>query len=250
MSGRSGSPRRLSSGMRGIRYESSGYQGYQDYPRSEFGYPEREGRMNRPRRMVRQGQQMVEGALRDAGETVVGVGHRVQEGASHIADQATGVARDVGHRVSNLAHDAVSNVEHLASETRETAGHFAEDVRSHGREVIRGAGRQARRVEQSFESTLRENPLAVGAVALAVGAAIALALPTTEVEDQWMGEAKDRLVRKASGLAEGAIHDVENKVAQLGAGEGRASSREEVPSTHNGVSNGISKPKDGARSSI
>ena len=39
MSGRSGSPRRLSSGVRNMRYQGPGYQGYQDdYPRSEYAY--------------------------------------------------------------------------------------------------------------------------------------------------------------------------------------------------------------------
>ena len=144
----------------------------------------------------------------------------------------------------------MSNVEHIAGDARTMAGHFADDVRVRGREVVRGAGRQVRRAEQTFESTLRENPLAVGAVALAVGAAIALALPSTEVEDQWMGEAKDKLLRRAEGLAQGAIQDVEKKVAQIGAGEGGSSmmDAEKAPDTHNGISNGISKSHDGPRS--
>ena len=241
MSGRSsGSSRRLSPGARGIRYESSGYQGYQP----EYGYPEHDERMGRgPRRIIRQGQQMVEGALHTAGEGVTGLGHRVQEGAGHLAEQASGVAQEVGSRVTSVARDAASGVEHLAGDAREAAGHFAEDVRVRGRQVIRGAGRQARRAEQTFETTLRENPLAVGAVALAVGAAIALALPTTEAEDHWMGEAKDRLLRRAEGLAEGAIHKVEDKVAQLGSGSSHEE-EERAPDTHNGISNGISKSND------
>ena len=252
MSGRSsGSSRRLASGTRGMRYDGAGYQGYQDYPGPDYGSSRHEEQVGGPRRMIRRGQHMVEGALHDAGESVAGVGHRVQEGATHLADQASGVARDVGQRVSHLAHEAVDNVEHLASDARRTAGHLAEDVRFRSREMVRGAGRQARRAEQTFESTLRENPLAVGAVALAVGAAIALALPSTEVEDQWMGEAKDRLLRKAEGLAEGAIHQVENKAAQLGMGEGTNASNEDhdekVPETHNGISNGISKSRDGSK---
>jgi hypothetical protein len=50
-------------------------------------------------------------------------------------------------------------------------------ARVRGRQIVRRGVREVRRAEQSFEGTLRENPLAVGAVALAVGAAIGLALP-------------------------------------------------------------------------
>lgn len=239
MSGRSGTSRRLSPGARRIRYEGSGYQGYQE---PEYGYADREEHHGRPRRMVRQGKQMVEGALHSAGESVTGFGHRVHEGADHLAEQASGVAREVGSRVTDIAHDAVNGVEHLAGDARQAAGHLADDVRLRSRQVVRGAGRQVRRAEQTFESTLRENPLAVGAVALAVGAAIALALPSTEVEDQWMGEAKDRLLRRAEGLAEGAIHQVEDRVAQLGSGASEQKHEDEkAPDTHNGISNGISK---------
>ncbi len=237
MSGRRSGTRRLSPGMRSEQ-RRYGYSGYEEP-------------VGGPRRMnARQREGMVGNALHSAGESVTGFGHRVQEGAGHLADQASGVAHDVGTRVTNVARDAADTVEHLAGDARQMAGHFADDIRMRGRDVMRGAGQQARRAEQTFESTLRDSPLAVGAVALAVGAAIALAIPSTEAEDQWMGEAKDRLLRHAEGLASGAIHKVEDKVAQLGAGapNREGADEEKAPDTHNGISNGISKSHDGARS--
>ena len=84
----------------------------------------------------------------------------------------------------------------------------------------RRAGREIKRAERGIERTLRDNPLALGAVAIAVGAAIGLALPHTPVEDEWMGQAKERLVRRAEGAAGAAIETAERKVGQLTSGEG------------------------------
>jgi hypothetical protein len=77
------------------------------------------------------------------------------------------------------------------------------------------------RAERGAESILRENPLAVGAVALAIGAAIGMSLPSTSVEDEWMGETKDRLIHQAEELAGDAIHKVETTAGQLTAGESK-----------------------------
>ncbi len=48
--------------------------------------------------------------------------------------------------------------------------------------------RRRRRVDD----WVHENPLAAGVIALAVGAAIGLSVPRTEIEDRAMGEARDR----------------------------------------------------------
>ena len=44
---------------------------------------------------------------------------------------------------------------------------------------------------------MREQPLALGAIGLAVGAVLASAAPRTRVEDEWMGDASDRLTDRA-----------------------------------------------------
>ena len=48
---------------------------------------------------------------------------------------------------------------------------------------------------------MEHNPLAVGAVAMAVGAAVGLALPETRREQELMGDARDRVVDNAKSMA-------------------------------------------------
>jgi hypothetical protein len=90
---------------------------------------------------------------------------------------------------------------------------------------------------------MRDNPLALGAVAIAIGAAIGLSLPHTDVEDEWMGESKERLIHRAEGAAEEAIHKAEEAVGQLTSGEaGGGKAPEKTPdAAKNGLSNGLSK---------
>ncbi|MDB4939504.1 MAG: hypothetical protein JWP87_6476 [Labilithrix sp.] len=237
-------PYRLSGGGSNERY---GY-GYD----ASYGYAEgrdEESFGRGPRRAMRRGQRAVDDAMHSAGEGVSNVGHRVQEGASHLAEGAQQTAHDVGQKVSHLAHDAEHRVEELAGGARDAAVHFAGDARMRGRRVVRGAGRQIRRAEQTVESTLRENPLAIGAVAIAIGAAIGLALPHTRVEDDWMGDTKDRLLNRAEGMAGQAIHRAEEAVGQLTSaqqGQGQddkqgqqGQSQDKGQEYKNGLSNGV-----------
>lgn len=53
----------------------------------------------------------------------------------------------------------------------------------------------ARKAQNQMRRMLRENPLMVGAAAIVVGAAVGMALPETERENELMGEARDSVVR-------------------------------------------------------
>lgn len=116
---------------------------------------------------------------------------RAEEGrVGRIAEGAKGMAHDVREKASGAAHEA----------------------KTKGRRVVRQMGTKARRAEQSVESTFRDNPLAAGAVALALGAALGLLLPHTRKEDELMGGAKHRIAEKAGGAAKQMLGKVEEKV--------------------------------------
>jgi ElaB/YqjD/DUF883 family membrane-anchored ribosome-binding protein len=63
----------------------------------------------------------------------------------------------------------------------------------------------SRRAETQFERWMRENPLAVGAAALAVGAAVGLSAPATDTENAWLGEARDGLVERVQDVAKDTV---------------------------------------------
>jgi ElaB/YqjD/DUF883 family membrane-anchored ribosome-binding protein len=78
----------------------------------------------------------------------------------------------------------------------------------------RGAAGSVRRTSQRagnrFQSAMRTNPLAVGAIAAGIGAAIGFALPETERENELMGQSRDAMVDRAQDVARDAAERVKN----------------------------------------
>ena len=66
-----------------------------------------------------------------------------------------------------------------------------------------------------FEQVLHDNPLAVGAVAVAAGTAIGLVLPTTRFESEYIGETGERLVDSVEDVARGALDKVQDVAKQM-----------------------------------
>ena len=68
-----------------------------------------------------------------------------------------------------------------------------------------------------------ENPLAMGALGIGVGAAVGLAIPETDKEHEVMGEARDTLVDKAQEK----VQDVQQR-AQSVAEEAQSAAKDEA----------------------
>jgi ElaB/YqjD/DUF883 family membrane-anchored ribosome-binding protein len=64
------------------------------------------------------------------------------------------------------------------------------------------------RASSQIQGLMRRNPLAVGAVAAAVGVVVGLALPETERENRLMGETRDDLVERAQEATQNAVEKV------------------------------------------
>ena len=74
------------------------------------------------------------------------------------------------------------------------------------------AGEKAQQAKARIDSMMHEQPLALGAVGLAVGALLAACTPRTRHEDRLVGEARDRLAEKVKAEAperiERAAHEL------------------------------------------
>ena len=129
-------------------------------------------------------------------------------------------------KVGEYATSARETVGEYAASARETVGEYAESARTTARrasERVRSAAGTAaaqtqQRVRQASTATtdwVTENPVAAGAVALAVGVAIGLSVPRTEIEDRTMGEARDQAWEKASRVARDLRENVTQKVQSV-----------------------------------
>jgi uncharacterized protein DUF3618 len=96
----------------------------------------------------------------------------------------------------------------MSDQRGSSAGEYVDTVRSTARQT-------SRRAKNSFNRVLRENPLALGAAATIVGAAIGMTLPETDVENEWMGDARDNVVERAKEMAGNAAERVGSAAEQV-----------------------------------
>lgn len=128
-----------------------------------------------------------------------GVGHvasKVQDRAGDMVGQVQDRATDMAGQVQDRATDMVDHV-------TDTAGHLAET-----------AQQRARRLQGRVGDILEDSPLLAGALALTVGAAIGLAVPSTEQEHELFGEKRDNLMRQVRGTAREMGHKVQRVAEQ------------------------------------
>lgn len=129
--------------------------------------------------------------------------------------KVSGAAGKVGETVSYAAGSVADSVSYAAGAVSDTVGGAAskayEQVGNLGSNVQEFAGT----AQEQYEYYMEENPLAVGAVALALGAAVGLAIPTTRVENQWMGATRDDLIEQAKETANDAVGKVQQVAGQF-----------------------------------
>ena len=97
----------------------------------------------------------------------------------------------------------------------ETVGEIVERGRNAAGYVAGQAQEQAEWAKDSFQSAFSDNPLAVGAVALAAGAIVGALLPQTETENRLMGEARDSFVESAQEAAQEAMEEMRRATEEL-----------------------------------
>ena len=107
-------------------------------------------------------------------------------GPSRLA-KAAGPAVDRAVEGTRSAAESAASTAHEWRERASESGHATADA---ARDVLE-------RARGGYERLREQQPLALGAVGLAIGAVIAMALPHTQTEDEWMGDASDRVADKA-----------------------------------------------------
>jgi hypothetical protein len=83
-----------------------------------------------------------------------------------------------------------------AEGARERLASSKDAVRDTINSTARGTQERARRAREGFSSLVEEQPLILGALGIALGAAIGASLPRTEQEDRLIGKARDQTIEK------------------------------------------------------
>src|SRR5688500_8778664 len=133
--------------------------------------------------------------------------------ASRASGETAGRAYD---GISDTAGNALESVKGAATTAYDTVSDKLGNVYSSAGDVTQRAydrvGEVGTMAHEKYDQYIEENPLAVGAVALAVGAAVGFAIPSTRYEGKLMGDARENLVSRAQEAA-GTLVDKAKQVA-------------------------------------
>jgi Protein of unknown function (DUF3618) len=153
-----------------------------------------------------------------------------QETARQTAEQATeriaGVARTAASAASSgvetikrtidsasgAVGDAVADASGTASSALSSGYRTGVDATSRGREMLVESGRRA---QSSLVESIERHPFVVGGIGLALGALIAASLPTTRVEDRFLGRSSDDLKNRATDYASQGLENAQNAAREV-----------------------------------
>ena len=124
---------------------------------------------------------------------------------SELTRKVTRAARDVVDQVQGTAGQVLHQVQGVA-------GQVIEQVQDNGGQVIDEVQEQASRAQSFLERQLGENPLLLGAVAVAIGGVLAGAVRSTPREDELLGATRDRLMGNARQLTQETMHKIDRVV--------------------------------------
>jgi ElaB/YqjD/DUF883 family membrane-anchored ribosome-binding protein len=181
------------------------------------------------------------------GQAAGTVGSAVSQAASSVGNavgQAVSGARDAIGSVASSASGAASSVASSASDVAGSMGsalgsandtvrayrHDATHMIGQGYSTASGsAGQLGGQLRQGWNRASTEQPLLLGALGIALGAALGALLPRTETEDRLMGETSDSVTRQLSTAAQEQYEQAKEVVTER-VGEVRDKLSEGAPS--------------------
>ncbi|HZD11832.1 MAG TPA: DUF3618 domain-containing protein, partial [Candidatus Binatia bacterium] len=139
--------------------------------------------------------------------TVEGTGQedirdRVEGATDEARQRAESLRREASERIDRMTEDVRSRAESWRDEATDEMHQLRDEARQRTRELETRARREGQQVQRSMKHMMRENPLAVGAAALALGVVVGWTLPATDTENRLVGEYRDDFVEQARSEAE------------------------------------------------
>jgi ElaB/YqjD/DUF883 family membrane-anchored ribosome-binding protein len=126
---------------------------------------------------------------------------RIPDVASDAMEAARSTLRSgsdaIGERLASakdVLQDGGDRVSRMGQDYADTASEYVSSMPGAGMEMFDT-------VRSNLSAIFRAQPLALGAIGLAIGAGIAAALPPSDVEAEYLGETSDALKQKATEFA-------------------------------------------------
>lgn len=142
-------------------------------------------------------------AARDygTGDTDEGLMQRMAAKTSDTAQGLKESASNVGQKISDTASAVTGRVQQAGQSARARLQESADSAQARMSEMGRRSQVRMERAKDRFGQMMDEQPLVLGALGLAIGAALGAAIPSTRRENEMMGNVRDDLLERAKETA-------------------------------------------------
>jgi len=137
-------------------------------------------------------------------------GSRAAEGVEGLRSRAG----ELSGKVSDAASQLASQTRDAAHRTSQGLSEAADAARARAAQVSEATRQGAQKLRSGYDHLVNEQPLALGAIGLALGAVLAAAAPRTRQEDEWMGGASDKLADDAKRAGKEKLEEVQSAVSE------------------------------------
>jgi hypothetical protein len=146
-----------------------------------------------------------------------GVGQKLQQRAQTARERIQSTASSARERLHSRSE---SSGEEWSSTSGASSGRFSNAMHS----ARDNASVRAREMQDRVYSMMNEQPLVLGALAVAVGAIIGTAIPSSQYENRVLGTARDRTLTKAQELTQQQYESLKESMQQgTQSGQGQSS---------------------------
>lgn len=146
----------------------------------------------------------------------------VEAGRIH---QEPGTAEGIRESLQSAGQDTSERMSQWKHQAQEYAGEWKSRAQRESERLRARAQARAQRTKGEVQHLLHDNPLAVGAMVFAMGAAIGLSLPRTRKENEWLGETRDHMIEQAKASAKEAGNKAKAMAGEF-AGEVKSAAEE------------------------
>ena len=141
----------------------------------------------------------VYGGGAESGNSMTG---RASEAAGAVRDSVAGAADQAIDKAGEAYRSVADAAGAVADSLRGAAASVTDQVAGGGQGVQARAGELSDQARQGVAWLMREQPLVLGAIGVALGAAVGALLPGTEAEDQLMGQTRDAVADRVQATAQ------------------------------------------------
>lgn len=159
---------------------------------------------------------LANGASR-AGDMLAPVGTALKSGTSKIGETVSGIATAASDAVGQAAGTAGEAITEAAGRVATSAAETGKQVGAQSSAATGSAANLIGNVQGNLAETFERQPLLVGAIGLAIGAALATAFPVTRTEQEMVGDqaaAVKRNVEEFVSEQAGNLGDVANRTLE------------------------------------